>query len=82
MRAEHWMLLAVMGVIFTGLLLLSLLSSNRSKAYHWTLRIACSALLLWISANLGGIGLNSVNLILLTCFGIPGYAAMSILSKL
>ena len=82
MRAEHWMLLAVTGTLFTGLLLFSLLSSNQSKAYRWTLRIACSALLLWISANLGGIGLNSFNLVLFSCFGIPGYAALSVLSKL
>jgi hypothetical protein len=82
MRTEHWILLAMNGMLFTGLLLFSLLSDNQNRACRWMLRIACFAVLLWISADLGGIGLNGLNLFVFSCFGTPGYAALAIVSKL
>ena len=82
MSKEHWILFALIGVFFAGMLLFSLLTSNQSRTYRWTLRIAVSAILLWIGASLGGISLNGLNLSVFSCLGLPGYAALTLLSKL
>ncbi len=81
MDSAHWLIMGLTAALMTALWMISSFSSPKSRGYRWAQRVFWSLLLLWISGNLGGIGLNGINLAAVSVLGLPGYGALWTLTK-
>ena len=82
MNAEHWILLGITGALLGLLLWFSLTALREGRVYHLARRLFWSAALLWMSGMAGGVGLNGLTLLTAAALGLPGYAALTVLSRL
>ena len=82
MHTGHWIMLGLTAALMTLLWIVSAAFSPKRRGYRWAQRVLWAGSLLWISGNLGGIGLNVVNLLAVCALGLPGYAALWTLSAL
>ena len=81
MDTAHWIMVGLTAALLAALWLISVSYSPKIRGYRWGQRLFWTAALLWVSGSLGGIGLNSINLIAASTLGLPGYAALWMIAR-
>ncbi len=79
MITEHWLLMGLTAALLSLLWLFACVARAESRGYRLIRRVFWSAVGLWISGSLGGIGLNLVTETAVFALGLPGYAALTMI---
>ena len=82
MTESRWLLMGITAALLAALLGVSLSSSPSGRFYRWTRRAFWAAALLIVSGGAGGIGLNACTFAAVLGLGLPGYAALMVISAL
>jgi hypothetical protein len=82
MNAGHWIMLGLTAALLAALWVIAVSSSPQSRFHSWARRLFWAAALLAVSGSMGGIALNGVSWIISAALGLPGYAALWVLSRL
>ena len=82
MDGEHWAFLLAAGLGMGLLLCFSLSARPGTRLYRAARNVFWASLLLYFSGLLGGAGFGPLNTLAVSLLGLPGWAALTVLSLL
>lgn len=82
MEREHEAFLLLMGTALLLLLGFSLAARPCTRLYRWAQRIFWSFALLWLSGEMGLVGISGLSLAAVSLLGAPGYALLAVIANM